>query len=141
FEADGRLGLVDLVAIAQHVVEAAGNDLDELLADDSLGADRRDGIFLHRNVFVDTHGDDGFVAVRIEFNAGDETHTHARGFHDGTTLRGGDAADARRQCIARLWGEAHAASGDGGIGKGCDAKHYEEACYQLDVHLVHARVP
>src|SRR5690606_16031395 len=71
FQAHRRFGFVDQVAVAEQLVEAAGTDLDELLADDALGADGRNGVFLHRHVLVDAHADDGFVGFRVEIDVAD----------------------------------------------------------------------
>src|SRR5215510_291004 len=65
-EVDGRLDLADLSVRPDDLVRAARADPDVLLADQSLGLDRRDRVFLELDARLHPQGDPGLVVGQAD---------------------------------------------------------------------------
>src|SRR5258705_4383055 len=75
FQIDGRLHLGNLAVRLDDLVRPARADLDELLADEALGLDGRDGVFRDLDAVLDGHDHAGLIVVQAE--RGDPAHLHS----------------------------------------------------------------
>src|SRR5580765_1099443 len=75
FQIDGRLHLGDLAVRLNDLLRSAGAELDELLADEALGLDRRDGVFRELHAVIDGH--DYARLIVVQPDRGDPAHLHS----------------------------------------------------------------
>src|SRR6267143_2698046 len=134
-EVHGRLHLADLSAGRDDLVRAARTDPHVLLADQTLGLDRRDRVLLQLDALL--HAQDHARLVVVE---ADRVHPADLDPCDLDRRAGLEPAHGREihgYLVAAGAQERHAPQLDRKIPQGHDAEHHEDADYYVDPCALH----
>src|SRR5712664_1073944 len=134
-EVHGRLHLADLAAGRDDLVRAARTDPHVLLADQTLGLDRRDRVLLQLDALL--HAQDHARLVVVE---ADRVHPADLDPCDLDRRAGLEPAHGREihgHLVAAGAQERHAPQLDRKIPQGHDAEHHEDADYYVDPCALH----
>src|SRR5882762_3760055 len=134
-EVHGRLHLADLAAGLDDLVRAARTDPHVLLADQTLGLDRRDRVFLQLHALVHAQLDARLVVVEA-----DRVHPadlDARDLDRRAGLQPPDGREIHHHHVAPPAQERHPAELNRKIPQGHDTEHHEESDYYVDPYALH----
>src|SRR6266850_3173756 len=134
-EVYGRLHLADLAAWLNDLVRAARTDPHVLLADQTLGLDRRDRVFLQLHALVHAQLDARLVVVEA-----DRVHPadlDARDLDRRAGLQPPDGREVHHHHVAPPAQERHPAELNRKIPQGHDTEHHEESDYYVDPYALH----
>src|SRR2546428_7685519 len=135
FEVYGRFHLADLAAGLDDLVRAPWADPHVLLADQTLGLDRRDRVFLQLHAVPHAQQHARLVVVEPD-------RVHAADFHAGDLdrragLEPAHGREVHRDHVAPPAQERYPAQLDRKIPQGQDADHQEEAHHDVDPCALH----
>src|SRR6267143_2023370 len=134
-EVHGRLHLADLAAGLDDLVRAARTDPHVLLADQTLGLDRRDRVFLQLHVLVHPQLDAGLVVVEADRIY--PADLDARDLDRRAGLQPAHGREVHQHHVAPPAQERHPAQLNRKIPQGHDAEHHEESDYYVDPYALH----
>src|SRR3989440_1581793 len=125
FEVDGRLHVADLSTGRNELLGAAGADPHVLLADETLGLDRRDRVFLQLDALV--HAQLHARLIVVETDRVHAPDLDARDLHGRAGLDPTHRGKVYRHHVAAAAEKRHPAELDRKIRQGHDTEHHEQA--------------
>src|SRR4030042_576165 len=132
----GRFSRTDLAAMRDALFRVSGGELDELVADDALGADGGNGVITQLGARLQSQNQLGLVA-RTQLNGFHPAHLHPGHFHRGSHLEAGDVLKLRGDLIAAA-PDLHLPQVNGQVGQARQAQQDEEPHHQFQVSPFHS---
>src|SRR6266478_7500541 len=134
-EVHGRLHLADLAAGRDDLVRAARTDPHVLLADQTLGLDRRDRVLLQLDALL--HAQDHARLVVVEADRVHPTDLDPRDLDRRAGLEPAHGREIHGHPVAPGAQERHAPQLDRKIPQGHHTEHHEDADYYVDSCALH----